>query len=61
MTKGKKGIVDESEDFLENAKKLNRKRGEQDPVVEEAPKGFKDSATDLRHAIVRKNRVSTHD
>ena len=57
MTKGKKGIVDESEDFLENAKKLNRKRGEQDPVVEEAPKGFKDSATDLRHAMYAKTEL----
>lgn len=63
MTKGKKGLVDQSEDFLENAKKLNREAGgAPDPVEEEAPgKGlaeqFREAAENLKHAEYAKTTL----
>ncbi len=63
MTKGKKGLVGQSEEFLESAKKLNREaRGEPDPVEEEAPrKGlaeqFREAAENLKHAEYAKTTL----
>lgn len=61
--KGKKGLVGQSEDFLESAKKLNREAGgEQDQVEAEAPrKGVAEqlgeSAENLRHAEYAKTTL----
>ena len=62
MKKGKKGLVGQSEDFLESAKNLNRKAGgAPDLVEEEAPrKGavqFREAAENLKHAEYAKTTL----
>jgi polyhydroxyalkanoate synthesis regulator phasin len=63
MTKGKKGLVGQSEKFLESAKNLNREAGgEQDQVEAEAPrKGvseqLREAAENLRHAEYAKTTL----